>query len=36
MVYNRSTSTARQKYVGSSFRHITWKNNVSPRAKLAR
>jgi hypothetical protein len=24
-------STARRQYVGSSFRRIAWKNNVSPR-----
>ena len=29
-------STARRKYVCGSLRHIAWKNNVFPRAKLAR
>jgi hypothetical protein len=38
LIVNSSTrpSTARRKYVGGSLRRITWKNNVSPRAKLAR
>jgi hypothetical protein len=32
----KNTSTVRRKYVCGSFRRIAWKNNVSPRAKLAR
>jgi hypothetical protein len=31
-----ASSTARRKFVSSSFRRSTWKNNAFPRAKLAR
>jgi hypothetical protein len=36
LVREQTSSTARRQYAGASFCRIAWKNNVFPRAKLAR